>query len=201
MGGRGASSGSDGLSAALRQALGRKRKVKKDVNTEIHRSGKVVNPNYGQNGTAYTQNCQRWVIGYEMQRRGYDVEALAYQGKGDDMFKNGRWMKMFEGQKWERNLGKRNTQVRTTIEQKMAGYGEGARAIVYVQWKAGSAHVFNVEQTANGLMAVDAQNGKVGFDISKYLDRLKPSWTMISRVDNLKPKDDLTYAVKKKGSP
>lgn len=81
----------------------------------------------------------------------------------------------------------------------MSQWGVGARAIVYVAWKAGKAHVFNVEQTELGLMAIDAQTSTVNFDISAYLDRSKPSQTMISRVDGLKEKDDIKLAVKKKG--
>lgn len=186
------------MSKELRNALGGKRK-QGNWSDEVVRAGTSVNPNYGKDGQKYTHNCQRCVIGYEQQRRGYDVEALPRQDKNDVMFENGRWMKMYEGQRWERNLGTRSSQVRKTIENKMAEWGVGARAIVYVAWKAGKAHVFNVEQTELGLMAVDAQTSTVNFNISAYLDRSKPSQTMISRVDGLKEKDDIKLAVKKKG--
>lgn len=199
MGGRGATSGSSGLSATLKRTLGPIRRKKEDQLDGIIRSGQAVNPNYKQDGDKYTKNCQRVVYAYEMSRRGYNVEALAYQGTNDIMFQNGRWMHMFEGQQWEYDLGRRSSQVERNIEQTMADWGVGSRAIVRVVWKGGKkAHVFNVEQMEFGLMATDAQSGKVNFDISDYLNRAMPTKTIISRVDGLKPKDDMQYAMKRK---
>lgn len=181
----------EGLSKALRAAVGRPTGGGKDY---MVTAVKNTNPNN------YRMNCQRCVCAYELQRRGYDVEALPWQGGNSDvMFENGRWMKMFDGQTWDYRLGTRNTQVKRNIEEKMANWGEGARAIVYVAWKTGKAHVFNVEQRDGKLVAVDAQTGRHSFPIESYLDNAKPSKTMISRVDNLKPNDNFLYAVKKRG--
>lgn len=201
MGGRGASSGAGGMSAVLRATLGKRTKPKDGTLENIRDVCKQVNPNFGKNGKSYTHNCQRCVYGYEESRRGYSVEALSYQGKGDDMFAGGRWMKMYEGQRWERNLGNRTAKVAQAIKEKMTNWGEGSRAVVYVAWKGGSAHVFNVEQTAEGTIGIDAQTGKAGHTLlDRYISDAKPSSVMISRVDNLKEKDDMSYALKRKGT-
>ena len=187
------------MSAELKSALGSRNKKKEDFDG-AREAAKAVNPNWGKNGKQYTHNCQRCVIGFEEQMRGYDVEALAYQGKGDIMFENGRWMRMYEGQSWEINLGNRNKKVIENVKKQMEAWGEGARAICYVAWKGGDAHVFNLVQTKAGLLGVDAQSGRANYTLwEAYLNDAKPSMTMISRVDGLREKDDIKLAVKKKG--
>lgn len=110
-------------------------------------------------------------------------------------------MKMYEGQRWERNLGSRTATVAQAIKDKMTNWGEGSRAVVYVAWKGGAAHVFNVEQTSEGTIGIDAQTGKAGHTLlDRYISSAKPSSVMISRVDGLKEKDDMSYALKRKGT-
>lgn len=188
-GGRGASSSSSGNGA-----FGRQGKPK-----EIDEALATTNPNYSQ-GKEYRVNCQRCVYAYEMQRQGYDVEALAATMDGNDpMFKNQNWRRGFEGQTWSDNLGTRNTMVEKNIVSKMQDWGEGSRAIVYVQWKGGSAHVFNIENKGGKVSIFEAQSGKK-HSLSDYLSISKPSMTEISRVDNLKPNlSVMQYAVKKRG--
>lgn len=149
----------------------------------------------------YHVNCQRCIFAYEMQRRGYDVEALpAPNSRTDPMFTySASWERGFIGQKWERNLGKRNPEVEQNIISKMQDWGDGSRAIAYVAWKNGGAHVFNIENQGGKVSIFDAQDGK-RYKLSDYLSRTKPSQTELSRVDNLQPNTSvIKHAVKVKG--
>lgn len=75
MGGRGSSSG---LSAKPK-SLGRNGKAR-----TIDEALAATNPNYDK-GLEWQQNCQRCVFAYEMERRGYDVEAMPRIFDGTDM--------------------------------------------------------------------------------------------------------------------
>lgn len=161
----------------------------------------TTNPNY-RNGREYRVNCQRCVLAYELQRQGYGVEALPATMNGNDpMFSNRRWMVGFENQTWSRQgeLGSRNSAVEKNIIGKMQNWGDGSRAIAYVEWKHGNAHVFNIENRGGKVSIFEAQSGKT-YSLNAYLSISKPSKTMISRVDNLKPNEGvMQYAVKTKG--
>jgi hypothetical protein len=157
-----------------------------------------TNPNFNK-GREYQINCQRCVYAYELQRQGYDVEAKPRVMNGKDPMDNGTWKNGFENQTWEGSLGTRNTSVEKNIVSKMQGWGDGSRGIVYVAWKGGNAHVFNIENKGGKVSIFDGQVGK-SYSLSDYLSLAKPSSTMLSRVDNLKPNNNvLQYAVKKKG--
>lgn len=165
-----------------------------------------ANPNFDPKdpNNEYGENCQRVVLAYEALRQGYDVEALpAILDKlNDPMFDNGNWMNGFQGQTWTGygELGKRNKQVAKNIVSQMQEWGDGSRAIAYVAWKRGNAHVFNIENKGGEVSVFDAQDGKQ-YKLREYISDAKPTFTMISRVDNLKPNlDVMQYAVKKKGS-
>ena len=158
----------------------------------------ATNPKWGT-AEEYGVNCQRCVLAYEMQRRGYNVEALPRVLDGTDPMDR-RWENGFEGQKWTKpgELGTRNTTVEQSIISKMSDWGDGSRAIVYVAWKSGSAHVFNVENRGGNVSIFEAQTGKK-YSLGEYLNISKPSRTTISRVDNLKPNlETMGYAVKRK---
>lgn len=162
-----------------------------------------ANPNYNK-GEEYQENCQRVVLAYEALRQGYDVEALPaiLDKTNDPMFDNENWLHGFHGQTWTGygELGKRNKQVEKNIVSKMQEWGDGSRAIAYVAWKRGNAHVFNIENKGGEVSVFDAQEGKK-YKLSEYISDAKPTFTKISRVDNLKPNlDVMRYAVKKKGS-
>ena len=158
-----------------------------------------TNPNH-KKGREYRENCQRCIYAYELRRRGYDVEALpATLTKNDPMFENSRWEHGFIGQRWERNLGKRNAEVEQNVISKMQQWGDGSRAVGYVAWKGGGAHVFNIENHGGKVTIFDAQDGK-RYKLSDYLSISRPSLTEISRVDNLQPNNNvLKYAVKQGG--
>lgn len=188
MGGRGASSSGG-------SAFGKRGKANTPNEAVIN-----TNPNYNK-GIEYQINCQRCVYAYELRRRGYDVEALPHTMKQNDPMMNriSMWGHGFIGQQWEDNLGKRNKEVEQSIVSKMQQWGDGARAIVYVAWKQGGAHVFNIENHKGKVAAFDAQKG-IELKLNDSISKAKPSATMISRVDNLKPNNKVMhYAVKKKG--
>lgn len=189
-GGRGASSASSGGGDPV---LGKPGKPK-----TIDEALAASNPNYKQ-GRAYQVNCQRCVYAYELQRRGYDVEAMAAIKDNDPMGQNNAWMNGFQGQRWEGRLGTTEAAVEKSIINKMRGWGDGSRAVGYVAWKGGDAHVFNIESKNGRVYIFDGQTGKQ-HRLSDYINYAIPTHTMISRVDNLTPNNNvLQYAVKQKG--
>lgn len=197
MGGRGASSsGGDGLPAKFRSALGRRGK-QRDTDTAL----KTANPKYHEDST-YRINCQRVIYAYEMQRRGYKVQALPNSTRGADGFSNsvgGGFRRVFEGQTWDRVPGARPTRkgAEKFIRSKFDDWGDGARAAVSITWNnARSGHVFNVEKVNGKVMICEAQSGKKR-ELSEYLAMGKPGSIQISRLDNLtKPTDNLLKCIK-----
>ena len=183
MGGRGQPSGF----FTVRRTLGRKGKAH-SIDESL-----TVNPHFGE-GEEWRTNCQRCVYAYEMQRRGYDVEALPKIMNGvDDPAKN--WRHIMDGQTWER-MPQRNTIVK--ILDTMYKWGDGARAVVYVAWKDHkSAHVFIAEQQGIGTIFADPQTGQY-VDINSYMDYAIKGKTEISRIDNLKPSDSIKDYVKRR---
>ena len=147
---------------------------------------KVSNPNY-EKGREYKLNCQRCCPTYEMRRRGYDVEALPRILEGnDDISKN--WQKIFKGAKWNHLKASRGLSQKKEIIELMKGFGEGARAEIYVTWKGGrSPHVFMVENIGGEIHFIDPQPGRN--DVAYYFEHIMPKWTMICRLDQLEPTD------------
>lgn len=156
------------------------------------------NPHY-QEGREWQQNCQRCIYAYEMQRRGYDVEALPRIFDGSDrlpyMYDSNGWLSVMQGAKAV-DMPSRNT-IRTMADQ-MADWGDGARAIVRVVWKGGRCgHVFIAEQSKMGTYFVDPQTGHY-VDIHAYMNEAIKGRTKLVRVDNLKPTALLEKCVKKR---
>jgi SPP1 gp7 family putative phage head morphogenesis protein len=157
---------------------------------------KVSNPNYSK-GREYQINCQRCVPTYEMRRRGYDVEALPYGEKDDPAYK--QWMNIFNGASWDKSISSnRGAKVMQNIVDKMAEYGDGARAEIYCAWKgASSAHVFAAENVGGNVRFIDPQTGNTNCEW--YFKHLMPSRTMMCRIDNLEPSDLIKGCCKNKG--
>lgn len=140
---------------------------------------------------AYSINCQRSVIAYELRRRGYMVEAEPNStGRGRD---NG--YKEYERQverKGEFATMPMRTKDRPAAVDKLMTekLKPGERAIISWGWrKASSGHTINVERTANGLLYVDAQSGRKAKTMDKYLgkrllDRLDKRGFKWMRSDN-----------------
>ena len=159
---------------------------------------KTVNPNYKKN-KAYKINCQRVVYAYEMQRRGYNVEA---QGNFTpyDGFANaytGGYRNVFRGQHWIGNLGTRRKTVINNIHNQMNQWGDGARAVIQVAWNGRrSGHIFNIEQVNGRSIAIDAQTGH-RVSLTQYINQAMPSSVQMCRLDNLTtPTNNLLKCIK-----
>lgn len=145
-------------------------------------------------GWEYQYNCQRCVWAYELQRRGYDVEALP-TFNGDDMPRIGNWLnittddiafrksakKLFDP--WNDDVKSHKTEVNNATRI-MSEWGEGSRGVIAVGWRNGGGHAFNVEYKNGAITAYDAQPGYT----MKLLDRLKGGKigsAIIYRTDNV----------------
>lgn len=140
---------------------------------------------------AYSINCQRSVIAYELRRRGYMVEAEPNStGRGRDS-----GYKEYERQverKGEFATMPMKTKDRPAAVDKLMleKLKPGERAIISWGWrKARSGHTINVERTASGLLYVDAQSGRKAKTMGKYLgkrlfDRLDKRGFKWMRSDN-----------------
>lgn len=148
------------------------------------------NPLYILNNKEYTWNCQRCVWAYELRRRGYDVIASERISSGDTLpimtNKNG-WANVAKnGINWLESMkSSTGNGCKKNIESYMQTYGDGARAIVRVQWQQYSGgHVFIAEQVGNNTRFIDPQSGDT--DVSRYFGKgmIKPSQTYLLRIDN-----------------
>lgn len=146
-----------------------------------------ANPHYRE-GREWQFNCQRCVYAYEMQRRGYDVEAMPRIFDGTDTLPYANsaqgWTKVMDGAQLV-SMPSRSTAQK--MADQMAAWGDGERAIVRVVWKGGrSGHVFIAEQQRGGTVFLDPQTGKY-VDVHGYLDQAIKGRTQLMRVDHLKP--------------
>lgn len=159
----------------------------------------AANPNY-PTGIEWRINCQRCVGAYEMRRRGYDVTAKPrpmVSGRPDPSdelpYRNsaGGWPHMFDGATLESCASNSGEGTRKKADALMASYGDGARAIVRVEWQkryGGGGHVFIAERRSGKTVFVDPQNGSP--DCSDYFKRVKKNGTYCMRVDD-RPFTDL----------
>ena len=126
----------------------------------IEEAMKNTNPHFSE-GKEYQKNCQRCVLAYEMNRRGLKCTAKPRILHKADLFAE-EWFKNLRNQgcKTEFWSSKNRTGVIRTVKATMAKYGENSRAICYIKWAKGSAHVFNLEYKNNKVRCIDAQVGK-----------------------------------------
>lgn len=144
----------------------------------------AVNPNYSK-GKEWRINCQRCCPTYEMRRRGFDVTAKPFMTSQDPAYQN--WMTIFEKADWKSVGASRTHLCKANVENLMRSWGDGARAEVYVQWKLGSAHVFMAENHGGVISFIDPQPNVL--DAGSYFDSIKPSKTLLCRLDTLTPTD------------
>lgn len=177
--------------ATTAEALGKKGRP---MNPEKATLG--ANPNYHPAYSAYSENCQRCVVAYEARRRGYDVVAQPTYA-GDTMPYANNYANNFVGAKIE-SVGARNAAgVLKNVQNKMAGYGDGSRGIISVQWKGSrSGHVFNVEQKGGKTIFRDAQTGH-SYKPENVFKKVSPKSVEIVRVDNLAFSEQAAKAVTK----
>lgn len=149
---------------------------------------KNTNPHY-KDSWEYRSNCQRCVWAYELQRRGYNVEAKP-TFKGDSLPRRGNWQKLGGLQYDDKNgmfiNGRTYKNEISSINEQMKNWGDGSRAIVRVIWKnSNSGHVFNIENKGGKIFAYDAQPGKK-IDLSDYMSQSRRGYTALFRTDNAK---------------
>jgi len=160
-----------------------------------------ANPHYNES-PAYRVNCQRTVVAEELIYRGYDVIAKPRDMK-DPIKDNGIVCWDIDIKNWKNDKGFRivaaRSEFKPTVEEAFREWGEGARAIVRVQWQkqyGGNGHFFTAMLQNGKIRYVDPQSGKVR-DIDETLSNCTTSanrmWLM--RVDNRNLTDLVTYAV------
>ena len=162
MGGRGARSG-------MRNSRRNRNSMSLSVFQRLHSPGtpatpmeaiKRVNPNYYRD-RVWQINCQRCVWAYELQRRGFDVEAKPHL-RGYDPYPQGQWqdvIRHFDSQTVILHARNAADAVRE-MDRQMAAWGEGSRGILRVAWaNSNSGHVFNVERENGKTVYYEAQVG------------------------------------------
>lgn len=201
-GGRGASSASGKGGSSDPDGLPFKR------GAEISPDSAVENVNKHNYNTDrnYRINCQRCVWAYEMQRRGYDVEAKP-SFAGDTLPSNGNWMmitqnspaRQYVGAHWGQTNSIKTEVMNTT--NVMSQWGEGSRGIMRVAWsKSNSGHVFNVEYKNGKVIAYDAQTGTKHTSLNAALKGTRRGYTQIVRSDNVKfNPNEVSKYVKERG--
>lgn len=71
------------------------------------------------------------------------------------------------------------------LNSKMASYGEGARAVVQVQWKKGGGHVFIAERKNGKTVYIDPQVNK-RYTAIYIASSVRPGSVNLVRTDNLR---------------
>lgn len=146
---------------------------------------KATNPNWRED-SPWDVNCQRCVSAYEARRRGYDVTAAPLIDSNDTLqimrHPNG-WPSVYQGAELIDCTSASGAGSATLVEDKMAEWGDGARAIVRVRWKMGGGHVFIAERVNGETVFLDPQRGTKNVDY--YFDSAKGNGTFCVRIDNL----------------
>lgn len=167
---------------------------------------KMTNPNYEQ-GNEYQINCQRCITAYEARRRGIDVEALPnYGGDGfgvmmriDGSLNPNGWTSAYKNPKPVYCGAKDGPGTGQKAVSQMEKWGDGARAIVRVQWQGGrSGHVFIAENVNGEIRFIDPQTNDM--NVLRYFQWAKKNQTYIIRVDKLKFGDNVKMCCKKRGT-
>ena len=165
--------------------------------SSISEALKISNPNYYTGEPKWRRNCQRCVFAYEMNRRGFDVEAKPRILDGFDSLP-----KMDHPKGWSHVMkgatlltpSPDGQNVKKSIESQMKSWGDGARAVVRVRWDTGKGHVFVAEQMGGKTYFVDPQSGKKS--CGHYFSKIIGSETRLMRMDNLEPTELIAECVK-----
>lgn len=189
------------VNQTLKEAIGKKG----SSNTMGEALNSVNRDRYNLSYAAYTENCQRCVVAYELQRRGYDVSALPTHDSdnwprvvrvGDELY--GRWRGAFKHAKNIDVSARTTALVTSNIDKQMSSFGSGSRGVVQVFWKNGGGHVFNVENVNGKIVYADAQTGRRLKNGNEYMKDTIPSTVRLIRTDNLQISDRAKQFVTKK---
>jgi hypothetical protein len=144
-------------SQLLKRFDGRAAKVDPQILREfddiLQKDIRSVNPRFNPPHPSYSANCIHCVQAYEMRRRGFDVSASSLPPHFWPS--RGRPLEDLE-HAWGRGL---TAGGRADIEAAFLKAGHGSRGVVYIAWKRGGAHVFNVENVHGAVRFVDGQSG------------------------------------------
>lgn len=146
---------------------------------------KNTNPNWRED-SPWDVNCQRCVSAYEARRRGFDVSAAPLLDENDTlqiMRHPQGWPSVYKGAELIDCTAASGTASAIMVDDKMAEWGEGARAIVRVRWNLGGGHVFIAERVNGQTHYVDPQRGEE--DVDYYFQSAKGNGTFCVRIDNL----------------
>ena len=192
-GGNGPMDAQPGLPATKAEALGKKGRP---MSTDKAVLG--ANPFFdpSQSSREYNENCQRAVIATEARFRGYDVIASP-TFDNDTMPHGDNYTKNFKDAPTPINIGKRTKHgTIISVERYMKEQGDGARAILAVDWNKGnSGHVINVVQRNGKTYYYDGQTGRK-FTARKFFTNVISKNTTILRTDNLEFSDTVRESVR-----
>ena len=180
-----------GLSKTLEEALGTKGKP---LSTDKAVLG--ANP-FQSMGREYQENCQSCLVATEARFRGYNVVALPTYDD-DKMPYGDNFANNFKNAK-ANNIGRTTPNAtKNSIEKQMKAYGDGARAIIAVQWKGrnASGHVVNVIQRNGKTHVYDGQTGKQ-YKLSDLMNASRTESTRLVRDDNLEFSNQAREAVRR----
>lgn len=143
--------------ARLLKAQAEQRAQAKDVDQQINQTLEKINTKYERGNPAYSHNCTSVVQAYELARRGQDVKA----GPLEPGKTGGRPLSVIE-EAWGASF---TTAYSSLMSDSDGGRGEveeafkepGSRGVVFVAWRSGGAHVFNVENVDGEVRFVDGQ--------------------------------------------
>lgn len=161
-----------------------------------------VNPNYDTGERKWTNNCQRCVVAYELQQRGYDVTSLPFKAN-DEIGNSGIAVWNFDANNKDNDPGfaivPLKSDFKKVAKDSFDKWGDGARAIVRVQWQrqyGGNGHFFIARRVGDKIIYEDPQSGKIR-DIEDTLSKCTPNYKKIwiMRVDNRDVSDKVKYAV------
>lgn len=145
-----------------------------------------LNPHYATHALAYTENCQRCVVAYEVRRRGYFTLAKPYLGGRADLLpymdaQHG-WPAVFQGQTTADCSTLTQNQAQENVERQMRLFGNRSRAVVKVSWLHRSkGHLFMAENIDDAIYFVDPQTGDD--DVSRYFQHIDPNRVVLMRTD------------------
>ena len=146
----------------------------------------ATNPRYKPLDPKWSVNCQRCVSAYEARRRGCDVTAKP-GGIADDrlpsMFDPSGWPHVYRDFDLVDCAADSRNGVRARVDSLMGEWGDGSRAIVYVEWENQNfGHVFIAERVNGTTRYVDPQTNST--DVSGYFDLISKDWAYCMRIDD-----------------
>ncbi len=144
----------------------------------------ATNPNFGK-GEEWNKNCQRCVYAYEARRRGIDVEAESRFLTGNDPMDD-HWKEICSGMQWQQPNEITSQGTKRAIDTAMTGFGNGSRAVVFVEWEGvdpPASHVFIAENVDGKIVYVDPQNNDDNVESNFWI--AIPEKTEFARLDNL----------------